>query len=57
MAQEACGDFTGAWDPELMRRVTAFLRPLTKGWLRSEVRGIERIPSGGSLIVGNHSGG
>lgn len=51
------GDFTGKWDPALMRRVTAALRPLVKGWFRSEVRGIERIPPGGALIVGNHSGG
>ena len=57
MAQETCGDYTGAWDPELMRRVAAALRPLTKGYFRSEVRGIERVPSGGSLIVANHSGG
>jgi 1-acyl-sn-glycerol-3-phosphate acyltransferase len=51
------GDFTGKWDPELMRRVIAVLRRVVKTWYRSEVRGIERIPSGGALIVSNHSGG
>jgi 1-acyl-sn-glycerol-3-phosphate acyltransferase len=57
MTHATCGDYTGAWDPALMRRVAAALRPLTKGWFRSEVRGIERIPPGRSLIVANHSGG
>jgi 1-acyl-sn-glycerol-3-phosphate acyltransferase len=28
-----------------------------KLWFRSEVRGLERLPSGGALIVSNHSGG
>jgi 1-acyl-sn-glycerol-3-phosphate acyltransferase len=51
------GDFTGKWDPLLMRRVIAALRPIAKVWFRSEVRGLERIPPGGALIVGNHSGG
>lgn len=51
------GDFNGAWDPELMRRVTGALRPLTKGWFRSEVHGVKHVPPGGSLIVSNHSGG
>ena len=55
--QERCGDYTGVWDPHLMRRIAAALRPLTKGWFRSEVRGIEHVPPGGSLIVANHSGG
>ena len=55
--KERCGDYTGDWDPDLMRRIAAALRPLTKGWFRSEVRGIEHVPPGGSLIVANHSGG
>ena len=33
------------------------LRPLFYGWFRTEVRGIENIPStGGALVVANHSG-
>ncbi|WP_375483440.1 lysophospholipid acyltransferase family protein [uncultured Mycobacterium sp.] len=51
------GDFTGEWDPELMRRVVKLLRPIAKLWHRSQVRGLERIPPGGALIVANHSGG
>lgn len=51
------GDFTGEWDPGLLRRMVRFGRPLYKLWFRSEVRGLDRIPSGGALIVSNHSGG
>jgi 1-acyl-sn-glycerol-3-phosphate acyltransferase len=51
------GNFTGDWDPAFMQRFIALVRPLTKHWFRSEVHGLERIPLGGSLVVGNHSGG
>jgi len=51
------GDFSGKWDPALIRRVISTLRPIAKLWHRSEVRGLDRIPSGGALIVANHSGG
>ncbi len=45
------------WDAgltELMVRVT---RPIVKRYYRSEVRGLENIPAGPCLMVGNHSGG
>jgi 1-acyl-sn-glycerol-3-phosphate acyltransferase len=45
------------FDPVLVQRWTAVLRPAVKAWLRSEVRGLERIPPGGVLLVSNHSGG
>ena len=45
------------FDPVLLERWIAALRPAVKGWLRSEVRGLERIPAGGVLLVSNHSGG
>jgi 1-acyl-sn-glycerol-3-phosphate acyltransferase len=45
------------FDPVLLQRWIAVLRPAVKGWLRSEVRGLERIPPGGVLLVSNHSGG
>ena len=32
-------------------------RPFYKLWFRSEVRGLDKFPSGGALIVSNHSGG
>ena len=34
-----------------------WLRPLTKGYHRCEVHGLDDFPQGGALVVGNHSGG
>ena len=51
------GDFTGEWDPVMLRRLLTVARPVCKLWFRSQVRGLERLPSGGALIVSNHSGG
>ena len=51
------GDFTGEWHPALIRRLITLGRPLYKLWFRSEVRGLDNIPDGGSMIVSNHSGG
>ena len=51
------GDFTGEWHPALLRSMVTLGRPLYKLWFRSEVRGLDRIPPGGALIVSNHSGG
>lgn len=45
------------WDPGLTERVIGWLRPLIKGYHRAEVRGLETFPSGGALVVSNHSGG
>ncbi|MBV9089146.1 MAG: acyltransferase family protein [Mycobacteriaceae bacterium] len=45
------------WDPVLTEQLIRVLRPAVKTWFRSEVRGLERIPSGGVLLVSNHSGG
>ncbi len=45
------------WDPGLTETVMGLIRPLTKLWHRSEVRGLEHFPAGGALAVGNHSGG
>ena len=45
------------WDPGLTERVMAFIRPLIKGYHRAVVRGLESFPSGGALVVANHSGG
>jgi 1-acyl-sn-glycerol-3-phosphate acyltransferase len=51
------GDFTGQWDPIMMRRMVTLARPVYKFWFRSEVRGLDDFPTGGALIVSNHSGG
>lgn len=45
------------WDPELTRHVVDLLRPVVKVYHRSEVRGLDHIPAGRCLLVGNHSGG
>jgi 1-acyl-sn-glycerol-3-phosphate acyltransferase len=50
------GDFTGEWHPAMMRRMVTRGRPIFTRWFRAEVRGLETFPSGGALIVSNHSG-
>ncbi len=45
------------WDPVLTERVMTFLKPFLKGYHRAEVRGLETFPTGGALVVANHSGG
>ena len=47
----------GRWDAGLTRHVVDLLRPIVKVYHRSEVRGLEHIPAGRCLLVGNHSGG
>jgi 1-acyl-sn-glycerol-3-phosphate acyltransferase len=45
------------WDPGFTERVIGWIRPFIKGYHRSEVRGLDSFPSGGALVVSNHSGG
>jgi 1-acyl-sn-glycerol-3-phosphate acyltransferase len=45
------------WDPHLTQRMMGFVRPVAKGWFRSEVRGLDNLPACGALVVSNHSGG
>jgi len=45
------------WDPGLTARVMGATRPFLKRYFRSEVRGLDNMPSGGALLVSNHSGG
>ncbi len=48
----------GTWDPGFTERLVTAVEPLARRWFRFEVRGLESLPpSGGALIVGNHSGG
>ena len=45
-------------DPEFIRRSLPFTWPLIAAWFRPDVRGLDRIPARGPvLLVGNHSGG
>jgi 1-acyl-sn-glycerol-3-phosphate acyltransferase len=46
------------WNPGLTERLINAVRPVSKGWFRWEVRGLESFPAeGGALVVSNHSGG
>jgi 1-acyl-sn-glycerol-3-phosphate acyltransferase len=45
------------WDPVLTKRVINIIRPVTRRYFRSEVRGLDRLPPGAALAVSNHSGG
>ncbi|NDK90338.1 acyltransferase family protein [Gordonia desulfuricans] len=44
-------------DEGWVRQVLPLLRLIAKGYFRSEVRGMEKVPDGGALLVANHSGG
>jgi 1-acyl-sn-glycerol-3-phosphate acyltransferase len=48
---------TGQWDPVIVERTMAVLRPFLKLYHRCEVRGLAAFPAGGALVVSNHSGG
>lgn len=61
VAELASGHMPGndpdAWDPEYIRETLPTLRTLSQIYHRPEVRGLEHIPEGPALLVGNHSGG
>ena len=44
------------FDPAYARYVLALATIFHRGYFRSEVTGIEKIPSGRCLVIGNHSG-
>jgi 1-acyl-sn-glycerol-3-phosphate acyltransferase len=50
-------DDVDAWDPDYIRRVLPLWRTVLGTYFRADVRGLENIPDGPSLLVGNHSGG
>jgi 1-acyl-sn-glycerol-3-phosphate acyltransferase len=51
------GDDLDDWDPEYIRHTLPILGGFTRAYFRGEVRGLEHIPDGPALLVGNHSGG
>jgi 1-acyl-sn-glycerol-3-phosphate acyltransferase len=51
------GDDPDDWDPEYIRRTLPLLKTTFGTYFRGEVHGMGNIPSGPSLLVGNHSGG
>lgn len=46
-----------ARDPRILDLFERYVEPVLERWFRSEVRGLERVPEGPALFVGNHSGG
>ncbi|MBI5517061.1 MAG: 1-acyl-sn-glycerol-3-phosphate acyltransferase [Deltaproteobacteria bacterium] len=44
-------------DARLIERLVAVTDRVLKPWFRAEVRGLERIPEGAALYVGNHNAG
>jgi len=46
-----------ARDDELLSRAIERLGPIFDRWFRPELRGVERVPDGPAIIVGNHNGG
>jgi 1-acyl-sn-glycerol-3-phosphate acyltransferase len=44
-------------DPKVLERFANIAGPILWKWFRPRVRGLENIPDGGALYVGNHSGG
>jgi 1-acyl-sn-glycerol-3-phosphate acyltransferase len=58
MALPAHGDQLAARDPATIRLTLPAMAALWRTYFRGEVRGLERIPAEGPvLLVGNHSGG
>jgi 1-acyl-sn-glycerol-3-phosphate acyltransferase len=44
-------------DPSYVAKAVPLLKLAMRGYFRSSVEGMEHVPDGGALIVGNHSGG
>jgi 1-acyl-sn-glycerol-3-phosphate acyltransferase len=51
------GDDLDDWDPEYIDRTLPVLGTFFRTYFRGEVHGLDRIPEGPALLVGNHSGG
>jgi 1-acyl-sn-glycerol-3-phosphate acyltransferase len=47
----------GCYDPEHVRREAPWWKRLLHGYFRARVHGLEHLPEGPFLAVGNHSGG
>ncbi|MCA9683721.1 MAG: 1-acyl-sn-glycerol-3-phosphate acyltransferase [Myxococcales bacterium] len=46
-----------ARDDELLGRAAERIGPVLDFWFTPEIRGVERLPAGPALLVGNHNGG
>ncbi len=50
-------DDLGGRDPQLIARLTTALEPVLERLFHPKVTGLEHVPQGAALYVGNHSGG
>jgi 1-acyl-sn-glycerol-3-phosphate acyltransferase len=50
-------DDIGGLEPELIRTLSPTINALARLYFRMEIEGIDRVPRGGTLIVGNHNSG
>ena len=50
-------DILGERDSVSVAKALPLLKLAMKGYFRSDVRDMDRVPAGGALMVGNHSGG
>jgi 1-acyl-sn-glycerol-3-phosphate acyltransferase len=58
LLSSGAGDLLEARDAEFIRQTLPLYREVVNRYFRAEVRGLERIPAEGPvLVVGNHSGG
>jgi 1-acyl-sn-glycerol-3-phosphate acyltransferase len=49
---------TTKWDPNVTKQLIGAVTPIAKRWFRFQARGLEHLPpTGGALVVSNHSGG
>lgn len=46
-----------ARDDELLADIATRIGPVLDVWFQPEIRGLDRVPEGPALLVGNHSGG
>jgi 1-acyl-sn-glycerol-3-phosphate acyltransferase len=46
-----------AVDPELVARLSPWIDRACRAWYRLEVEGLEHVPDGAALLVGNHNSG
>src|SRR3954453_21100443 len=51
------GDDLDEWNTDYIRRTLPLMRAFFHTFFRGEVHGLDRIPHGPPLLVGNHSGG
>lgn len=57
-SREPAGQELAKYDPTFAKQVKSLVGPIINRWFRAEVRGLEKFPAaGGVLLVSNHSGG